>query len=170
MSEEIWRPVPSFPGYFASALGRIRGPRGIRKLFIPKDGYPQLNLWAGDKVVSRNAHVLICEAFHGPKPTPEHEVAHGDGIRANLQSDNLRWATRKENRHDMKAHGTWPRHESHPRASTTMAAVSEIRRRHAADASTPAGRVPRGWRQAIAAEFKITISAVKDIIGKRCWT
>lgn len=167
---EEWRAIPSFPGYMASSLGRILGKRGWERVqFVPDDGYPQVNLVRDGKSVTKDVHGLVCAAFHGPRPSPSHVAAHRDGVRSNCRSSNLRWATPAENREDMKAHGTWPRHEQHPRATITLAAAEEIRRRHKVEALTPAGRVPRGWRQRIASEFGITLSSVKDIVGGRVW-
>lgn len=42
-------------------------------------------------------HTLVCLAFHGPKPTPKHQVAHKDCNKMNNGYLNLRWATPKEN-------------------------------------------------------------------------
>lgn len=166
-----WRQVPSFPQYYASFLGRLRGPRG--KILAPvtrPDGYLQVNIVGGYKhIVARRVHTLVCEAFHGPRPTPAHVVAHRDGIRNNCAASNLRWATIKENREDMKIHGTWPALEKHPRAQLTLEQAEAIRARHRAQAKTPAGRVPRGWRQSVAAEFGVTVSCIKDILLDRAW-
>ncbi|WP_208609489.1 HNH endonuclease signature motif containing protein [Streptomyces atriruber] len=58
----------------------------------------------GDKVES--AHFLVCVAFHGPRPTASHQVAHGDGDPTNNRPCNLRWATPAENSAGAVRHGT----------------------------------------------------------------
>lgn len=69
-------------------------------------GYPYVNIkWRG-KLQGVAVHILVCGAFHGPRPSEEHEVAHGDGVRANVRPSNLRWATALENEHDKFLHGT----------------------------------------------------------------
>ena len=42
-------------------------------------------------------HRVVCEAFHGPPPTPKHTVEHKDGNRLNNHKDNLCWLTASEN-------------------------------------------------------------------------
>jgi hypothetical protein len=70
-------------------------------------------------------HVLVCEAFHGPRPSPDHEVAHCDGNRANNRSSNVRWATPKENAADRSLHGTQSG-SNHPAAKLLVADVLAI--------------------------------------------
>lgn len=166
-SSEEWRQVPSAPKYYASSFGRIRGPRGIRKLCSPPKarGYLRVSVMIGNVVRSFGAHVLVCEAFHGPKPSPEHEVAHWDGMRPNNNEANLRWATHAENGQDMVRHGVVAK-DRHPRASLTSADVIEIRRRRALRPPQYAGR---GWRPSVMAEFGITIHVLKDILADRSW-
>lgn len=45
----------------------------------------------------RKAHQLVCEAFHGPKPSPEAVVIHLDENALNNRPENLKWGTQKEN-------------------------------------------------------------------------
>ena len=100
---EEWRDCHIDSRVKVSSLGRVRGVLGgIRALQPGRDGYPQLNI--GGK--ARKVHRLVCIAFHGPAPTPGHEVAHGNGIRHDNRADNLRWATRSENTRDSVKHGT----------------------------------------------------------------
>jgi hypothetical protein len=49
---------------------------------------------------------LVCAAFHGAPPSPEHEAAHDDGVRTNNVPDNLSWKTSKQNHADRVRHGT----------------------------------------------------------------
>jgi hypothetical protein len=72
------------------------------------------------------AHVLVCTAFHGPKPGPGYEVLHGDGNPANNRADNLRWGTKAENRADQDRHGTAAVGERHPRARIPDADIPKI--------------------------------------------
>jgi len=53
------------------------------------------------------AHRFICEAKHGPPPSPKMDAAHscGNGHLACCNPHHLRWASRKENVADMFAHG-----------------------------------------------------------------
>jgi len=112
LSEE-WRPVVGFPDYEVSSLGRVRrsnpiskrGHRiatGILKAAPTDNGYPRATIAHG---VYRYVHKMVCEAFHGPRPSPLHEVAHGDGDRTHNAASNLRWDTNAGNHADRQRHG-----------------------------------------------------------------
>lgn len=114
MSEQ-WKPVPSKPGVLASNLGRIKLPEIVSKM--PNGGmriYKTKPVFGCKAKASKTArhlfmnvfsrsfgnlkvHRLVCEAFHGPPPSPSHIVIHlnEDGI--DNRSENLRWGTQKEN-------------------------------------------------------------------------
>lgn len=114
---EVWKPIPLWPEYEVSNLGRIRRARPGRycrlkvgDLLKPRpanNGYPRVTLSRQGQTVYKNVHTLVCEAFHGPKPSPAHEVAHWDGDRANPRADNLRWALHEENQDDRARLGRW---------------------------------------------------------------
>ena len=60
---------------------------------LRKDGYRQVNI--GGK--SERVHILVCEAFHGPKPSEAHTVDHfHDRDHSSNCAWNLRWATPRE--------------------------------------------------------------------------
>lgn len=131
--EEEWRQVVHVPVYEVSSWGRLRRtfgdgrPPRYRTLSPGYDGYPLAGLYWRGKVYSQPLHRLVCLAFHGPPPTPRHEVGHRDGNRSNSRADNLRWVTRAENSADRFLHGTALIGERHPAAKLTAANVAEIR-------------------------------------------
>lgn len=53
---------------------------------------------AGGSSTTQLVHRLVCAAFHGEQPSPEHtDVRHLDGDKKNNRADNLAWGTRSEN-------------------------------------------------------------------------
>lgn len=64
----------------------------------------------------RMVHQVVCHAFHGPRPTPAHEVRHIDGDASNNRPENLCWGTRKQNAADREAHGRTSRGDAHSAA------------------------------------------------------
>lgn len=133
-----WRTLPGLSRYEISDDGLVRRKvnmgaykaggllRGGRHAF----GYPTVTLQRDDgKQVTKTVHSMVCEAFHGPRPTPKHCVAHNDGNPANCRKDNLRWATQSENILDAVRHGTLVdnRGERHGNAKLTEDMVRQIR-------------------------------------------
>lgn len=92
--------VPCRGGATRTVHGRIRSSAGLLK------GYPAVNLSAGRRTQMRTVHVMVLEAFVGPRPTAAHEGCHGDGNPLNCRLANLRWGTKAENKSDSFAHGT----------------------------------------------------------------
>lgn len=106
---ELWRVHPVYTDYEISDAGRVRrctakgGTRvGRMKSQRPNDG-GYLTVMLGKKCV--RVHVLVLEAFVGPRPA-KHDACHYDGTRTNNALSNLRWATRSENMSDARRHGT----------------------------------------------------------------
>jgi len=103
---ENWKPVVGYEAlYEVSDQGRVRrNGRVLKPSFI--DGYSVVSLCRDGTQKTRHIHALVAAVWIGPKPTPAHEVAHGDGVRSNNAALNLRWATPLENQSDRKIHGT----------------------------------------------------------------
>jgi hypothetical protein len=175
MTEEIWLPIPDFDGYRASNLGRICSSRGILKQSNPfKKGYLQVHIrkW-GQKSRWWRVNRLVCLAFHGSPPTPDHQAAHLNGNRANNRSGNLAWKTPLENVHDRFEHRTMLIGEKHPSAKLTLAQVTEIRERYTTHmrerVAAGCERPKRGFITSIAHKHGMGICAILMLSGGRTW-
>lgn len=131
---EIWKPIPSLPGYEASSCGRIRRavvlsnnhPPRVMKCTTFNSGYICFQTRLGDKRYTAAVHRLVCEAFHGPAPFPRAEVRHLDGSRDNNSPENLQWGSAKENAADRTGHGRTARGEDHRRAGMDKKIVTAM--------------------------------------------
>jgi hypothetical protein len=134
---EEWKPVAGF-AYEVSSHGRIRKttkhkdmPVGyvIRQSIGQKTGYLRVSLFREGKYHHFGVHALVCAAFCGEKPSPDHEVAHWDGVKTNNHFSNLRWVTHVENGADMIRHGRTHRRpgEMNPQHKLTEQEVVAMR-------------------------------------------
>jgi hypothetical protein len=108
MKRETWRTVEGAEAA-VSDRGRLRCLRTGRLLKHQENpgGYMRVRVWAGARKAWRKVHLLVLEAFVGPRPSERHHGAHAprNDKRCN-RLDNLRWATREENERDKKEVGT----------------------------------------------------------------
>lgn len=175
---EEWRPIPGYEGvYEVSNEGRVRS---LNRVFIRADGqrqgwrgrvlsstlvgrgYPSVMLLHG---VRRPIHILVCTAFHGPRPSAVHQVAHGDGDPTNNRAGNLRWATPAENSADAVRHGTSPlvrggHGEGNGNAHLTWETVEAMRTEWDSGSVTQA---------ALAAKYGLGKSQVHNIVRRKAW-
>lgn len=113
---EEWLPVVGYEGlYEVSNRGRVRSlDRFIGRRFWPGKqlslalhtfGYPMVGLsrQCDKRVVC--VHVLVLQAFVGPRP-PGAEACHRNGNPSDNRPENLYWGTHADNMRDMTAHGT----------------------------------------------------------------
>ena len=140
---EIWKPVLGYEGrYEVSSFGRVRSlklwiqrPDGTSFVHPASDRVlAQTTSRRGEKLImvhkdggrtTRRVSVLVCEAFHGPRPAGLY-CLHGDGVRANNRPENLRWGTPQENLDDAVRHGVIASGENHPRAKLTDQQVWDL--------------------------------------------
>lgn len=94
--EEIWKDIEGYPLHQVSNTGKVRNKKTGEILTgtLDKDGYVKVALRVGKGPF---IHTLVCTAFHGPKPSPKHQVNHKDGIKENNAESNLEWTTSKKN-------------------------------------------------------------------------
>jgi hypothetical protein len=118
---ERWLAIVGRPGYEVSDLGRHRSykrmgdnrhgvfaasPKTLKGTVDKASGYVRVDFGRSTSD-RRNAHlhVLILEAFVGPRP-PGMEGCHYDGNPGNNRLDNLRWDYASSNQLDRHRHGT----------------------------------------------------------------
>lgn len=106
------KPIPNFPGYFATKGGRIySGPRKYHPIGIflapsvDKNGYYRIVMCREKKVYYKQVHRLILETFIGPCPEGM-ECCHGNGVRNDNRLENIRWDTVANNHYDKIKLGT----------------------------------------------------------------
>lgn len=163
MTDEKWRTVEDFPDYEVSNRGQVRSlkryPARILKPWLhASGGYPAVKLSVtGEKQQTKLVHQLVCYAFHGPKPTPKHEVAHWDGNPQNCATTNIRWALPVENSADKRRHGTHINSGQFEASKLTDDDIREIRRLAA-----------EGWTQSrIGEKFGVWQTYVSHIVTGR---
>ena len=115
-SKEILKPIEEFPGYFVSNLGKVYSDsprRGFYELTPRpnKDGYLRVALKKAGvkretgsthnqgkgKTFQRSVHLLVAEAFLGPKPNQKSQVDHINNQRDCNHINNLRYISSSDN-------------------------------------------------------------------------
>lgn len=167
----VFKPIPSFDGYFCSDDGRVWSswiPRRKKQTWPPRElaqrtdvkGYRRVSF--GERSVRRSmmVHRLVLLAFHGDPPAGC-ESCHCDGDRTNNAARNLRWDTHRENIRDSMRHGTFVVRRGVLNGSTSLTEsdVAEIRQRRS-DGESPS---------AIGLEYGLTRQAVRMICTRVTW-
>ena len=165
------RPIPSFPGYWATPDGKIwsnrfggppyvlptgmvyelqqsRDRRGYGLVYPCKNRRPQRQL----------VHRLILEAFIGPCPL-NFQGRHLDGKPSNNSISNLAWGTKQENEDDKRRHGTLKFGTFHWAATITDDDVRAIR-----------SAAAQGIRQRVLARmFRLSCPTICNIVKRKSW-
>lgn len=150
--DETWRPLPGRDRYWVSSLGRIRGPRGIRKQTVRSDGYLWLNFSDGRQV---SVHRMVLLAFFG-EPESGQVGRHLDGDPLNNRLTNLRWGSLAQNYADRHGHGTDNSGERHGNAKLTDEIVRQIR---------ASSRTARDWARSLG----VSASCIDSVMRGRSW-
>lgn len=168
----IYREITGFPGYAVGSDGSVwsRRKTGCRRdqmldrwrrlKPVIRNGYEGVNLCANGGRQLKSVHVIVLEAFVGPRPVSA-VSRHLDGDRRNNRLDNLAWGTQLENCQDTLRHGKTTRGERHRHAILTADQVRQIRKMRRSGART-------GGRQ-IARQFGISEGTVSDIFRGKRW-
>jgi hypothetical protein len=95
---EEWKPIVRFPNYEISSRGRVRNKRTgcIQKQNISRKGYVTASFWRNGQPFAESVHVLVAEAFVGPRSRGA-EVNHIGGIKTHNFPSNLEYTTHRDN-------------------------------------------------------------------------
>lgn len=168
-----YAPIPNFPAYRVSSDGfvesRWRTGNFYNGFVLPDvwkrirlnerpDGYLGLDLRDGYGGSRRTyVHILVAEAFIGPKPFPDACVRHLDGNPSNNAASNLAWGTYLDNENDKRKHGTW---DARFGGKLTERQRQEIRARAKAGES----------QRDLAIEYGVSRPTITRLVNRSTWT
>lgn len=173
-----WRVCPRFLAFEVSECGDVRRrvaarnrPLGFQlRGSISRAGYVvyALKQEGRDRSSEVPAHRLVAEAFIGPPPSPEHEVAHRNGSKVGAHWRDLRWATKAENNADMAVHGTWRTGVKNGNAKISEEQALQIRREY--------WQIKRGElglrnkvAQRLGAKYGLSQPAIHKLVSGETW-
>ncbi len=152
--------IPSCPNRWASREGKIfrRTASGEMVEIVPyldSTGYQRI----GANRKSLHVHVLVLEAFVGPRPSG-FDACHWNDVKTDNRIENLRWASHRDNANDAVRNGRLRmRGMDNHRAIVDEAMAANVKARHAAG-------VPQ---KELASEFGLGLSTVARIIRGDMW-
>jgi len=180
MRPQIWKDVVGYEGYYqVSDRGLVRslsrvvsverlgkkverrlGQRYLRPAAMPS-GHLQVSLTKDGKSKSLLVHILVLEAFKGPRPgdSMNWHGCHEDGEPSNNRLTNLRWDTRSGNEMDKVTHGRSNRGTRNRASKLSEVQAKEIKARIALGEQSPT----------IALLYGVSRGAINAIKCGRAW-
>lgn len=136
--DEVWYPLPGFPGYEISSDWRYRSFRSFGKGKITErwrllkptrltNGYLVLNLVRDGRSRRVYLHHIMAELAYGPRPDGL-QVLHTDDDQFNNFPSNLSYGTPRQNVIDSFRNGKSPRGAARPNAKLDNNKIRSIRR------------------------------------------
>ena len=171
MTEE-WKNIVGYERHYKiSSLGRIKRTNGGRGATIGRVlkvkqptrhcDYRRVQLSRNDTKRTFSVHVLVAEAFHGPRPQDKC-VNHIDMNKLNNAALNLEWVTAAENVHHATKNGTRTfrplKGSLNGRAKLTEEQVREIREHKGSTG-----------QRVLAAQYGVSRSAIQFIHQGKHW-
>ena len=125
-------------------------------------GYMVVVLSNGGTTQKHRVHRMVLDAFCGECPDG-HEACHNNGDPSDNRIENLRWDTRRNNRLDMKKHGTMPDHRgtNHPLSRLNNEKVNAIRILYSKT---------NARQRDLAYLFDVSLATINGVLAKRTWS
>lgn len=136
---KMWKPIDGFDGYEVSDAGDVRcwnsqngkggkltEPRTLKPSKFAGKPYMRVSLYKDGKPHIRRVHLLVLEAFVGPRPEGM-EACHGAAGGSDNSLTNLRWDTHEANMLDQELHGTRLRGEMISRSKITEEQAKRVK-------------------------------------------
>ena len=161
---EVFKPIPDWPNYEISTLGRVRNVRFNRFLTLtPKPcnrgiSYPSVWLSRDGHKQQFFVHSLVLNVFIGERPEGAH-CRHKDRNTNNCCLSNLEYGTPADNKQDSIKHGTHAHGSTHGNSKLTERTV----------------RIARGLRKCdfsvnrIAQILSVAPSTIYGILQGKSW-
>lgn len=107
--KERFRQVKGFPDYCISSLGRVKSLKRVKEALLTgrfdKDGYILVDLRNGLTRKTVRIHVLVADAFLGPRPDGM-LILHWNDRKSDNRLSNLRYGSLSENYNDRRRNGS----------------------------------------------------------------
>lgn len=173
VSDEVWYPIPGYPGYEFSSDQRVRsfrrqgGGGGINpdqwKIMTPRvdqDGYARYGLRRNGKRTGVFLHQIVAWLAYGETPDGLMTL-HGDDDKTNNHASNLTFGTAADNRRDAFRNGKvdTPRGEKRGHAKLNGDVVRKIRSLYASGE----------YQKDIAKRFNVCQAVISGIVTGRRW-
>jgi hypothetical protein len=167
MMFEKEKPIPDYPGYFATTDGIIYSYKKGKELLKLKQaknwaGYVLVSLRVNGKSCARTVHSLVLSTFSGPRPIG-YSGAHLNGKRDDNRLENLKWVTTKENETHKRIHGTMLLGERCNSAKLNPKAIKYIR------ANYKRVSYRESNARKLAKRFGVTRELITAIVRKELW-
>lgn len=125
MDHENWRIVPSYPHLMVSDLGRVKRSDG--SITLGSIGGQQYRYVRVGRGKMKGVHVLVADAFKGPRPASATLVRHLNGRRSDNRETNVAYGTELDNKADGRRLGEIVHGDSAPWAKLSSAIVARLR-------------------------------------------
>ena len=179
MGHVYYKELARFPGYRVGSDGSVWSKH--RRGYNPSGGYKttwkqlKLSQQGGNecvryfgvhlknlngKFVCVAVHVLVLEAFFGPRPKGRCARHFPDSDPANNNVTNLRWGTHKENADDRERDGNTARGVENKNSKLSEDAVHEIRAKHSG----------YGVQTLLAKKYGVSRQVIWQIKNRKTWT
>lgn len=150
---ERWLPCPGHPGFEVSDRGHVKGRRGnVMTPVRHARGRLKVTMRHDGRRHDVSVHVLVLEAFAGPRPLG-YFGCHLNDVPTDNRLSNLRWQTRADNHHDAVRNGRM----QHVRLTPgDVRAIRATPRRH-------------GVVDELARRFGVSRAAIRDVRSRHRW-